>query len=281
MLKKYVFTLFLSLTTFAMNAQIKKSPVGVQLYTFREQFAADIRGTMQKVKDMGITYAETAGFYGKTVVEFKALLDEFGIQATGTSAEYAELEDPEKLKTIISNAKTLGAGMVTCFWIPHNGTDFTLGDVEKAAKVFNAAGKILKANGLSLLYHAHGFEYRPYKDQYLMDVLINTTNPLYINYEMDILWTYHPGQNPAQWLKKYPSRWKALHLKDRRKGTAGNQFGAMDVDNDVILGTGDINIEDIMMQAKTNKIKYFYVEDESPRSLEQVPESINFLRKWF
>lgn len=281
MRSKLIALVILLMIMLSGSAQIKKSPVGVQLYSFREQFAKDVTGTMQKIKDMGITYVETAGFYGKTVTEFKTLLDEFGIKATGTSAEYAELEDPEKLNVIIKNAKTLGANMVVCFWIPHNGNDFTLADVEKAATIFNAAGKTLKDKGLSLLYHAHGYEYRPYKDKYLMDVLISTTNPLYVNFEMDILWTYHPGQNPVQWLKKYPTRWKALHLKDRRKGTAGNQFGTMDVDNNVVLGTGDINVEDIVVQAKINKIKYLYVEDESSRSLEQVPESIAFLRRWF
>jgi sugar phosphate isomerase/epimerase len=262
-------------------AQSQKSPVGVQLYTFREQFAQDVSGTMKKVKDMGFRYVETAGFYGKTAKEFKSILDENGIKAVGTSAEFGELEDPQKLKTIINNAKTLGSKFVICFWIPHNGNDFTLEDINKAVKVFNESGKTLTANGLSLLYHAHGYEFRPYKDRYLLDELITKTNPAYVNFELDILWAYHPGHNPVVWLKKYPTRWKALHVKDRRKGTPGNQFGTMDVDNDMTLGQGEVNIEDIIKQAKANKIQYYYIEDESPRSMEQVPQSIEYLRQWF
>lgn len=281
-MQKHLITLAFFLTTFsACVAQAQQSPVGVQLYSFREQFAKDVRGTMQKVKDMGITYVETAGFYGLDAKGFRAMLDEFGIKATGISADFGELDDPAKLKMIIGNAKTLGAKTVVCFWIPHTGTDFTLQDTEKAVKVFNEAGKTLTANGLMLLYHNHGYEFRSYKDRYLMDELITRTNPAHVNFEMDILWTQHPGHNPVAWLKKYPTRWKAMHIKDRRKGTAGNQFGTMDVDNDVTLGQGDINIEDIVKQARANKIQYFYIEDESSRSLEQVPQSIEFLRPMF
>ena len=279
---KHLFKLsFLFATLLPGYAQTQKSPVGVQLYSFRDQFAKDVRGTMQKVKDMGITYCETAGFYGMDAKAFRAILDEFGIKATGTSADFGELQDPAKLKTVVENAKTLGAKTVTCFWIPHNGNDFTIEDVEKAAKVFNESGRTLAANGLMLLYHNHGYEFRSYKDRHLMDELITRTNPAHVNFEMDILWTQHPGHNPVAWLKKYPTRWKAMHVKDRRKGTPGNQFGTMDVENDVALGQGDVNVADIIKQAQANKIQHFYIEDESSRSLEQVPQSIAFLRPLF
>jgi sugar phosphate isomerase/epimerase len=280
---KKMFLLLASVWTLALAsyAQAPKSPVGVQLYSFRDQFAKDVRGTMQKVKDMGFGYCEVAGYYGMDVKAFKALLDEFGITPTGTGAGFDQLADPEKLKTVIAEAKVLGAKTVMCAWIPHNGNEFTIADVEKAVKVFNEAGKTLAANGLSLLYHNHGYEFRSYKDRYLMDEIITRTNPAYVNFEMDILWTHHPGHNPVAWMKKYPNRWKAMHIKDRKKGTAGNQFGTMDVENDATLGEGDLNLADIIAQARQIGIKYFYIEDESPRSVEQVPHSIAFLQPMF
>ncbi len=281
MKRQLLLTYFVAIFISMGQAQIKKSPVGVQLYSFRDQFAKDLPGTMKRLKEMGFTYVETAGFYGKTVQEFKSILDENGIQARGISADFGELEDASMLNTIINNAKILGAKFVVCFWIPHNGNDFTMEDINKSITVFNKAGKTLAANGLSFLYHAHGYEFRPYKDHYLLDELIMKTDPNFVNYELDILWAYHPGHNPVEWLKKYPTRWKALHVKDRRKGTPGNQFGTMDVDNDMTLGQGEINIPDIMKKAQALKIMYYYIEDESPRSMEQVPESIDFMRQWF
>lgn len=259
----------------------QKSPVGVQLYSFRKQFANDVRGTFQQVKDMGITQVETAGFYGMSVEDFKKTLDEFGLKAVGTGASFQELSDETKLKEIIKNAKILGSKNIVCAWIDHQGTQFTINDINKAAEVFNKAGKLLAQNGLSFLYHAHGFEFRSYKDHYLMDELMTKTNPQYANFEMDIYWVSHPFQNPVTWLKKYPTRWKAMHIKDRRKGIERNENGNSDVENDVIVGTGDLYMADIIKQARKNGMKYFFIEDESSRSLTQVPESIAFLRPLF
>jgi sugar phosphate isomerase/epimerase len=265
---------------FSCFAQIK-SPVGVQLYSFREQFAKDVRGTFQKVKDMGLSKVEVAGFYNLSVQEYKNLLSEYGMVAEAVGASFEELQDVAKLKNIIENAKLLGAKNIICYWIPHQEHDFNFQDIQKSVKVFNEAGKTIAANGLSFLYHNHGYEFVPYKDHYLMDELIKLTNPAYVNFEMDILWVYHPGHNPVTWLKKYPSRWKAIHLKDRRKGTDGNQNGRMDIENDVVLGSGDLNMDDILKQIIALKIKYLYIEDESPRPIEQVPQSITFLQSYF
>ena len=68
-----------------------------------------------------------------------------------------------------------------------------------------------------------------------------------------------------------------MHLKDRKPGTPGNQNGQADVETNVILGTGDVNIEAVMKQAKKSRIKHYFIEDESSRSMEQVPRSLAYL----
>jgi sugar phosphate isomerase/epimerase len=266
--------LFTLVANFAYSQEDAK--VGVQLYSFRNQFSADLRSTFESIKALGIKKVECAGFYSTDAAGFKKLTDEFGMTVEGVSADFGKLQDPEKLKKIINDAKTLNAKNVVCFWVPHNEPEFTLENTISACDVFNKAGKVLAENGLSLLYHPHGYEFRPYKDRYLMDEFMTRCNPKYINFEMDILWTYHPGHNPVVWLKKYPTRYKALHIKDRRKGVTGNQNGRMDTEDDVTLGTGDLNVEDILAEAKKMNIKYLYLEDESARSFQQVPNSIKF-----
>jgi sugar phosphate isomerase/epimerase len=257
------------------------SPVGVQLYSFREQFKADARGTFQRVKDLGIKDVECAGFYDMTPEDFKKNLDEFGMKAIGSSAEFAELDDDAKLTAVIKTAKILKTKFIVCFWIPHVEGGFTLEEAQKAIKVFNKAGKKIAENGLGLLYHPHGYEFRPYKDRYLMDLIITETNPLYMNYEMDINWVFHAGHNPVTWLKKYPTRWKALHVKDRKHATPCNQFGRMDVELNCAIGEGEVNTKDIMKTARALGIKYYFIEDESSRSFEQTPASIDYLRQFF
>ena len=251
-------------------------PVGLELYSLRDQFPKDVPGTMAKVKAMGIKYVEVAGTYGLSDGEFKKLLDANGLKAIGTSGEFDQLQ--KDVKPIIRNAKALGAKYVVCFWIPHNGDEFTLEDVKKAVAVFNKAGKELKANGLSLAYHPHGYEFRPHEGGTLFDYLVKNLDPQYVNFEMDVFWVKHPGQDPVALLKKYPGRFKLMHLKDRRPGTPGNQNGKADVETNVVLGRGDVGIADIVKQAKKAGVEYMFIEDESSRAEQQIPQSLAFLK---
>ncbi len=67
-------------------------------------------------------------------------------------------------------------------------------------------------------------------------------------------------------------------MKDRKPGTEGNQNGQADVETNVVLGTGDVGIAAIMKVAKKYGVEYFFIEDESSRSMEQVPQSLTFLK---
>jgi sugar phosphate isomerase/epimerase len=129
-------------------------------------------------------------------------------------ADFNDLaKDPQKA---VDQAKTYGAKYIVCFWIPHNGTDFTIEDTKKAVDVFNNAGKIAAQNGLQFCYHPHGYEFRPYNNGTLFDYMAQQLNPKWANFEMDVFWIKHPGQDPVALLKKYPKRFPLMHLKDRK-----------------------------------------------------------------
>ena len=253
-----------------------QTKIGVQLYSFRNQFAKDVPGTLEKISKMGITEVEGGGTYGLPDTEFKKLLGKNKLSVVSIGADYKELEaDPE---AVAKKAKEYGAKYVMCAWIPHNGTDFTLDDADKAIAVFNKAGKVLKENGLTFCYHAHGFEFRPYNNETLFDHLMKGMDPQYANFEMDVFWMKHPGQDPVALLEKYPGRFKMMHLKDRKPGTPGNQNGQADVESNVVLGSGDVGIAAIMKASKKAGVEKFFIEDESSRSLEQVPQSLTYLK---
>jgi sugar phosphate isomerase/epimerase len=255
---------------------IAQTNIGVQLYSFRNQFAKDVPGTLEKISKMGITEVEGGGTYGMPFADFKALLDKNKLTVPSIGADYKKLEsDPQ---AVVDEAKQYGAKYVMCAWIPHTGNDFTIEDADKAIKVFNNAGKVLKENGLTLCYHAHGFEFRPYNNETLFDHLAKGMNPEYANFEMDVFWIKHPGQDPVGLLQKYPNRFKMMHLKDRKTGTEGNQNGQADVETNVVLGSGDVGIAAIMKVAKKYGVQKFFIEDESSRSLEQVPQSLAYLK---
>lgn len=253
-----------------------QTPIGVQLYTFRNQFTKDVPGTLAMISKMGFTEIEGGGSFNLPVADYKKMLAQYHLNVISVGADFKELDS--NIAASVSRAKEYGAKYVVCYWIPHNGDNFTIDEMTKAIEVFNRAGKTLSENGLTFCYHPHGYEFRPYGDGTLFDELMKKTDPKYVNYEMDVFWIKHPGQEPVALLKKYPRRFKLMHLKDRRPGTEGNQNGHADVESNVVLGTGDVGIAAIMKVAKQYGVEHYFIEDESSRSVEQVPQSLVFLR---
>lgn len=253
----------------------KAAPVGLELYSFREQFAKDVPGTMAKVKQMGFREVEVAGTYGLSTGDFRKLLDQNNLKAIGTGASFEDLD--RNVPKVLAEAKALGAKYVVCFWIPHAGDAFTIQNAEQAVDVFNTAGSLLAQNGISLCYHTHGYEFQTYNDGTFFDYLAENLDPKSVNFEMDVFWVKSPGYDPVALLQKYPKRFPLMHLKDRKPGTPDSNNGKTDVESNVTLGQGDVGIAAIMKQAKKSGVKHYFIEDESSRSMEQMPQSLTFL----
>lgn len=277
-LKTYLSVLLLTISLF--SGHIMAQEIGLQMGSMRIMFReSGVPATLARIKEMGITELE-GGARGMNPSEFKTLLEKYGLKIVATGTGFDRLQHPDSLKRVIENAKFLGAEYVVCYWIPHEGDDFTFADMKKGVEVFNAAGRTLKENGLNFCYHPHGYEFREYEGGKgtLFEYMMDNTDPEYVNYQMDVFWIRNPGQDPVALLKKYAARWKMLHLKDRRHGTPDNLNGRQDVETNVVLGTGDVGIAEVMKAAQEIGIKHYFIEDESSRALEQVPESIKYLR---
>jgi len=259
----------------AQNKQaLFTNSLGVQAFTFRRSFAKDIAKTLDTIKIMGFTEIESTA-HGMAPEAFKNLCNNRGIKITSSEATFDEfVRAPDSVAHV---AKMLGAKYVMCAWVPHNGA-FTLDDAKKAVTVFDKAGKILADSGLVFCYHAHGYEFQPYEDGTLLDYIIKNTNPGTVSFEMDIFWITFGGANPVALMEKYGNRWKLIHLKDMKKGTVRNLTGGTSVDNDVALGTGEIDIPSILREAKKIGIRHYFIEDESNFVNEHVPQSIAYLK---
>ena len=148
----------------------------------------------------------------------------------------------------------------------------------RAAAVFNNAGKVAAAQGIKFYYHNHGYEFVPNGDGTLFDLLVKETKPELVTFEMDVFWTVHPGRDPVALLRRYPNRWDLFHIKDLKKGVAtGKLTGSEDVNNDVALGTGQIDLPKILRTAQELGVKHYFIEDESPIATQQIPQSLRFL----
>lgn len=257
------------------NQPLYTAPLGVQAYTFRKSFPIDVAATLDTIKFMGFTEIEGGGGSIKPS-EFKKLCDVRGIHIPSIGVGYEFLNKyPD---SVASMAKQMGAGFVMCAWIPHQNGVLTLQDAKKAVDDFNRIGKYLKEQGIIFCYHAHGYEFQPYENGTLLDYIIKNTNPEYVSFEMDIFWIQFGGGDPVELLKKYGSRWKLMHLKDIRKGAKKDLTGLTGPENDVVLGTGEIDIPAILKEAKKIGISHYFIEDESNFVNMQVPQSILYLK---
>lgn len=254
---------------------LSKKP-GMVSYTFRNSFAKDVAATLDTLKSLGITDIEFSNLFGRKASEIRQLLDERGQKCSSFGVSYSDAQN--KTAEVGQNAKTLGASFVRVAWIMQK-PPFTLADAEKAVETFNKIGKQLHDEfGLTFCYHNHGYEFEKYEEGTLMDYIIQKTDPKYVSFEIDILWTFFPGADPAALIAKYPKRFKLMHLKDLRKGIVGNLSGGTPVVNDVALGTGQIDIPSVLKAAQKSSIEHFYIEDESPSYATQVPITIAYLK---
>lgn len=257
-----------------------KGPVGLQLYSLRDIFAQDVEKGYQTAEDLGFGYVEMAGTCGPTSLEMVELLKKHNLTPIAGHWDYNLFKDnPEQ---VAKEAKMLGLKYAGVAWLPHEG-DLDEAEVLAAAEVFNKAGAVLAESGIGFYYHNHGYEFLPYKDgETLFDLLVQKTDPKYVSFQMDVLWTVFPGQDAAALLRKYPDRWSLFHLKDLKKGVKGNHSGGTPVENDVALGTGQVPYAEVLKAAQEVGVKYYFIEDESPRVPDQIRESLKFLEsvKW-
>jgi sugar phosphate isomerase/epimerase len=248
---------------------------GVVSYTYRSYFAKDVPGTIDLIAKNGFTDIEFSNLFGKTATQLRALIDAKGIHCSSFGVSYDDFVN--RIDTVAKNAKILGAQYVRISSLPHSGA-FTLDDAQKAVELFNRIGKLLNDKyGLTFIYHNHGFEFEPYQKGTLYDYIVQNTDPKYVSYELDILWAFFPGQNPAALLDKYGSRYKCLHLKNIKKGVPGNMSGGTDSNYETSLGEGAIDVADVMRAAKKANIQHYYIEDESNNVLTNLPKSIAYL----
>lgn len=253
-------------------------PLGLQLYSVRHAMEEDVTGTLSWVRSVGFQEVELAGTYGLTPEQFRHELDEAGLDATAMHSSYERFRD--SLDVVLDEAEVLGAEYVGIAWIPHDGA-FTVEQARQSAADFNEWGEAASERGLQFFYHNHGYEFQPADDGTIpFDVLLEETDPDDVKYEIDVFWTVHPGVDPAELMRRYPDRWALMHIKDMREGTPTGDFsGGAPPETNVPVGTGQIDWEDVLSAAEEVGLAHYYIEDESPDPMGNIPLSINYLEE--
>lgn len=276
-MKRLIFSLLACATTaFAGDFS---GDAGLQLYSLRDIFKTDASAALDKVKSFGVKLAETYNTPTPAPAELRKMLDERGIKAVSGHFGYDMFS--KDIPGIVASAKSLGLEYAGIAWIPHEAAMFDMAVAEKAAADFDKWGEELSKSGIKFMYHCHGYEFKPVaegSEKTFMDVLIEKTKPEFVAFEMDVFWVVHPGADPVKYLAKYPGRWQLMHIKDIAKtARVGIYTGKAPHTDGVIIGTGMVNWPKLLKAAATSGVKYYFIEDEHPDAVTQIPDSLKYL----
>ncbi len=266
-----------------------KFPIALQLYSVREEMAADFEGTLKKVKELGYDGVEFAGLYNHSAKEVKALCEKYSI--TPISA-HVPFEDMIKDPSILEDYAEIGCEFVV---IPYLTEEYRPGN-EKFSEVIDGA-KMLgeKANslGMKLAYHNHDFEFVKIDGEYALDILYKEVPADLLQPQIDSCWVNVGGENPAQYIRKYSGRMGILHLKDFIGSKTENMYALIGIDENEEkdtqgkfefrpVGKGVQNFPEILEAADEAGIRWVVVEQDEPSlgltRMECAKTSIEYLK---
>jgi sugar phosphate isomerase/epimerase len=228
----------------------KGGPIGVQLYTVRDEMKKDVAATLARVARIGYREVEFAGYFDWKPDAVRNALRQNGLSSPSSHIGFPNL-GPEWDKTI-EDALKIGQQYLVCPWIDDKYR--TLDGYKEVAELFNKAGEQAKKASLQFGYHNHDFEFKPIAGQTPYDLLITQTDPALVAMEMDVFWLWSGGKDPLDYFKRYPGRFPLLHIKDM--DTSGKMAD---------VGKGVIPWRDILAQKALAGTRHIFVEHDEPK----------------
>ena len=226
---------------------------GIQLYTLRDVMPKDPKSVLKQLAAMGYKQIESyeaehlGMFWGMKPKEFKSHMDDLGMSIVSSHcAMDAQLEQKA------ADAAAIGMKYLI---VPSVGPQKDLDSFKRIAEQFNKSGEICRKAGIRFGYHNHDYTFKTVEGRFPQDVLMEATDPELVDFEMDIYWVHHTGQDPIAWFEKYPGRFRLSHIKDGKKNAKGEEITCT-------LGTGIIDFPAILAVGKKQGLQYYLVEQE-------------------
>jgi sugar phosphate isomerase/epimerase len=256
-------------------------PPAIQLYTVREDLPKDTPGTLKMLHDIGFREIETASFGKYSVKEFRMMLDDAGLKAPSAHVNLNAAD----LGPVFENVKTLGAHYATSSSLATGNlpprpagipripmAPLGLDGFTKLAEQMNGIGAKAKAAGLQYAYHNHNYEFEKMPDgRFGYDVLVNNTDHDLVKFEVDCGWMCAGGADPVAYFKKYPGRFKMIHVKEFVKLSKPSiSLSPPDRPQGVDLGQGFIDYKPIFAAGKKAGIEHAFSEQEDPFPVSQM-----------
>jgi len=263
-----VFIAFFVTSSSLSAANSPKKHLGVQVYSVKG-FESDVPGSLKALADDGYVELELANYdAGKGLVagykpaEFAALVKQYGMEVLSSHAraKFDVKDEPGTLAAwgkLFDDHKLMGCKYVV---FPMNMWAGTVEGLKAECDLMNKIGDEANKRGIKFGYHNHNMEFatvantnQPYED-----FLIANTDPAKVFFELDVYWITIGGQDPVAYLKKYPTRILALHIKDEY----------------VVGESGKINYQAIFNQFYKNGHDVWFVEMEGKMTKEEREKSM-------
>ncbi|MCM4168558.1 Inosose dehydratase [Arenibacter antarcticus] len=224
--------------------------LGVQLYTFRNEMAADAVGTLEKIAALGIKQIESARsekglYYGLGPKEMKKVC-----KSLGMTLRSGHVALDKNWQNTLDQASESGQEYLICSSMPSNGQ--TVDNYKAVAEAFNKAGEDCKQRGIKFGYHNHDYEFESENGEVLYDVLLDNTQADLVHMELDLGWVVVAGKDPLDYFKRYTGRFPLWHLKDMD----------MEKKESTEFGRGGLNIPQMLKHRKESGLEYIFIEQE-------------------
>jgi sugar phosphate isomerase/epimerase len=234
-----------------LGAGFKKLPIGVQLYSVRNDFPKDMPGVLAGIKKIGFEGVEFAGYFGKSAGDLRKMLDDTGLKVCGTHLP-GGLGDVQgdRLERTVEFNKTIGNNKLV---VASMGAK-TVDDWTRQADLFSAAAEKLKPHDMRVGYHNHTGEFHKIDDQVPEFIFFDKASPD-VFVQLDIGHCAHGGGDPAAVIKKYGDRLLSVHIKDWVPANGGD-----------VVGEGIVKWPEVLAAcAEAKALQWYNVEEESNR----------------
>ncbi len=239
-------------------------PIGIQLYTIREDCGKDFRASLKRIADIGYKGVETAGLYNQDPKELGKYIADLGMTVCGSHVGMPKNEKEADLLSIESNG--LNTKMLVSGFGPNQFESKE--SFQSCISELQIAIKMLADKGLKLSYHNHWWEFVNIGSQLAFDMLYREVPELLA--EVDVYWAQVGKRDPALLIKNLKNRTPLLHIKD------GN---IEPKEPHTSVGSGKLNIPNIVKAAEANNTEWLIVELDSCATdmFEAVQNSYDYL----
>ena len=227
-------------------------PIGLELFSVRNELAKDPKGTVTAVAKMGYQGVEFFSPYISWTPEhakdMRKLLDDLGIKCFSTH-NGPNAFAPENYQKAIDLNSTIGSRYIV---MASAGRVDGLEGWKGVAEKLNAGADAFGKAGIQAGYHNHQAEFKPIEGKRPIEVIAANTGKN-VMLQLDVGTVLEVGGDPVAWINQNPGRIRCIHCKDWAPGKGYK----------VLFGEGSADWKKIFAAAEDKGgLEYLLIEQE-------------------